>query len=76
LLYLQHEPENFELAAFDLIKILQDCNTVSFIVVMFRVNIRVNNGSGNDTGCFEIKVRLDAAKFTNMRRARFRQNIL
>ena len=33
----------------------------------------MNNGSGDSTGCFEIKLRTDTAKITNMRIARFRQ---
>jgi len=31
------------------------------------------NGGCNDTGCFGIKIRTDAAKLTNVRIARFRE---
>jgi len=30
-------------------------------------NSWVNNGGGDGTGCFEIKIRTDTTKFTNMR---------
>ena len=35
---------------------------------------RVNNCGADGTGCFEIKVRMDATKFTNMRIAGYRQS--
>lgn len=28
----------------------------------------MNNGGGNGTGCFEIRVRTDTTKFTNLRK--------
>ena len=33
----------------------------------------MNDGDCNDTGCFGIKIRTDAAKLTNVKIARFRQ---
>ena len=33
----------------------------------------MNDGRGNNVGSFEVKIRTDAAKFMNMRIARFRQ---
>ena len=37
------------------------------------VKFRVNNGCDDGTGCFEIKIRTNAKKLTNMRIARFGQ---
>ena len=37
------------------------------------VKFRVNFGGGNGAGCFEVKVRADTAKFTNVIVARLRQ---
>ena len=37
------------------------------------INLRVNNGGGDSTSCFKIKIRTDAAKLTNVRITRFRQ---
>ena len=37
------------------------------------VKFRMYDGCCNDTGCFGIKIRTDAAKLTNVRIARFRQ---
>jgi len=37
------------------------------------VKFRVNNGGGDGTGSYEIKIRIHTAKFTNMRTTRFRQ---
>ena len=34
------------------------------------VKFRVNYGGGNGAGCFEVKVRADTAKFTNVARLR------
>jgi len=34
----------------------------------------MNDRSGDDTGCFEVKVRTKTAKFTNMIIARFRES--
>ena len=33
----------------------------------------MNNGGGDGTSCFKIKIRTDAAKLTNVRITRFRQ---
>ena len=33
----------------------------------------MNDGSGNGTGSFEVNIRTNAAKFTNMMIARFRE---
>ena len=37
------------------------------------VKFRVNYGGGNGAGCFEVKVRADTAKFTNVIVARLRK---
>ena len=37
------------------------------------VKLRVNYGGGNGTGCFEVKVRADRAKFTDVIVARLRK---
>ena len=37
------------------------------------VKFRVNYGGGNDAGCFEVKVRADTVKFTNVIVARVRK---
>ena len=37
------------------------------------IKLRVNNGGGDGTSCFKIKIRTDAAKLTNVRLTRFRQ---
>jgi len=37
------------------------------------VTFRVNYGGGNGAGCFEVKVRADTAKFTNVIVARLRK---
>ena len=37
------------------------------------VKFRVNYGDGNGAGCFEVKVRADTAKFTDVIVARFRK---
>ena len=37
------------------------------------IKLRVNNGGGDGTTCFKIKIRTDAAKLTNVRITRFRQ---
>jgi len=37
------------------------------------VKFRVNYGDGNGAGCFEVKVRADTAKFTNVIVARLRK---
>ena len=37
------------------------------------VKFRVNCGGGNGAGCFEVKVRADTAKFTNVIVARLRK---
>ena len=37
------------------------------------VKFRVNYGGGNGAGCFEVKVRADTAKFTNVIVARLYQ---
>jgi len=34
----------------------------------------MNDGSGNGTGSFEVKIRTKTAKFTNMITARFRES--
>jgi len=38
------------------------------------IKLGVDNRGGDGTGCFEIKVRTDTTKFTNMRIAGFRQS--
>jgi len=35
------------------------------------VKFRINDGGGNGAGCFEVKIRVDTAKFTDMIVARF-----
>ena len=37
------------------------------------IKFRVNNGGGDGTSCFKIKIRTDAAKLTNVRITTFRQ---
>ena len=37
------------------------------------VKFRMNDGDGNGAGCFEVKVRADTAKFTDVIVARFRK---
>ena len=37
------------------------------------IKLRVNNGGGDGTSCFKIKIRTDAAELTNVRITRFRQ---
>ena len=37
------------------------------------VKFRVNYGGGNGAGCFEVKVRVDTVKFTNVIVARLRK---
>ena len=37
------------------------------------VKFKMDDGGGNGAGCFEVKVRADTAKFTNMIVARFRK---
>jgi len=38
------------------------------------VKFRVNDGSGNGAGCFEVKVWTDTTKFTDVIAARFRKS--
>ena len=35
------------------------------------VKFRIDNGGGNGAGCFEIKIRADTSKFTNVIAVRF-----
>ena len=37
------------------------------------IKLRVNNGGGNGTSCFKIKIRTDITKLTSVRITRFRQ---
>ena len=37
------------------------------------IELRVNNGGGDGTSCFKIKIRTDTTKLTNVRIPRFRQ---
>ena len=37
------------------------------------IKLRVNNGGGDGTSCFKIKIRTDATKLMNVRITRFRQ---
>ena len=37
------------------------------------IKCRVNNGGGDGTSCFRIKIRTDATKLTHVRITRFRQ---
>jgi len=37
------------------------------------IKIRMDNGGGNDAGCFEVKIWADTAKFTNVIVAEFRK---
>ena len=37
------------------------------------IKLRVNNGGGDGTSCFKMKIRTDATKLTNVRITRFRQ---
>jgi len=37
------------------------------------ITFRMDNGGGNDAGCFELEIRADTAKFTNVIVAGFRK---
>jgi len=39
------------------------------------VKFRMNDGSGDSTGSFEVKIKTKTAKFTNMITARFREMV-
>ena len=43
------------------------------VEVVAVTKLRVNNGGGDGTSCFKIKIRTDATKLTNVRITRFRQ---